>query len=391
MPVHNRIAAFADDLTEWRRDLHAHPELAFQEHRTSDAVAEKLASWGIEVTRGIAGTGLVGTLRNGSSPRTIGIRADMDALPMPEANSFAHRSQNEGVMHACGHDGHTTMLLGAARYLAETRNFDGTVHFIFQPAEEAGGGGEVMVKEGLFDRFPCDMVFGAHNDSTIPAGEMTAVPGAVCANTDDFLIRIKGRGGHAARPHRAVDPVVIGAQIVLGLQTLVARRVDPLDSAVLSTCMFHAGTASNVIPDVAELTGTVRTLKADTRDAMERMMRDLVMSTAQAHGAEAEFIFNRGYPSVVNDPAAVERAALAGAKVLGETKIIRQRLPGMGGEDFAYMAQKVPGCFVRIGQAEGEKGAQPVHTATYDFNDDVLPIGASLWATLVEQELPRRD
>ncbi len=389
MPVHNRIAAFADDLTEWRRDLHAHPELAFQEHRTSDLVAQKLASWGIEVTRGIAGTGLVGTLRNGNSQRTVGIRADMDALPMPEANNFAHRSQNEGVMHACGHDGHTTMLLGAARYLAETRNFDGTVHFIFQPAEEAGGGGEVMVKEGLFDRFPCDMVFGAHNDSTIPVGQMTAVPGAVCANTDDFRIRIKGRGGHAARPHRAIDPVVIGAQLVLGLQTLVARRVDPLDSAVLSTCMFHAGTASNVIPDMAELTGTVRTLKAETREAMERMMRELVMSTAHGHGAEAEFSFNRGYPSVVNDPAAVERAALAGAKVLGETKVIRQRLPGMGGEDFAYMAQKVPGCFVRIGQAEGDKGAQPVHTVTYDFNDDVLPIGASLWATLVEQELPR--
>ena len=391
MPVHNRIAAFADDLTEWRRDLHAHPELAFHEHRTSDVVAEKLAAWGIEVTRGIAGTGVVGTLRNGNSARTIGIRADMDALPMPEANTFGHRSQNEGVMHACGHDGHTTMLLGAARYLAETRNFDGTVHFIFQPAEEAGGGGEVMVKEGLFDHFPCDMVFGAHNDSTIPLGQMTAVPGAVCANTDDFLIRIKGRGGHAARPHRAIDPVVIGAQLVLGLQTLVARRVDPLDSAVLSTCMFHAGTASNVIPDVAELTGTVRTLKAETREMMERTMRELVMSTAKAHGAEAEFTFNRGYPSVVNDPAAVERAAAAGSKVLGEARVIRQRLPGMGGEDFAYMAQKVPGCFVRIGQAEGEKGAQPVHTVTYDFNDDVLPIGASLWATLVEQELPRSE
>ncbi len=389
MPVHNRIADFAPDMTAWRRDIHAHPELAFTEHRTSDLVAEKLASWGIEVTRGIAGTGLVGTLRNGTSPRTIGIRADMDALPMPEANGFEHRSQTENVMHACGHDGHTTMLLGAARYLAETRNFDGTVHFIFQPAEEAGGGGEVMVNEGLFDRFPCDMVFGAHNDTSIPIGQMTAVPGAVCANTDDFHIRIKGRGGHAARPHRAIDPVVIGAQIVLGLQTLVARRVDPLDSAVLSTCQFHAGTATNVIPDEAALSGTLRTLKAETRDQMERMMRELVLSTAQANGAEAEFRFDRGYPSVVNDPAAVERAAMAGAKLLGESKVIHQRLPGMGGEDFAYMAQKVPGCFVRLGQADGEKGSQPVHTVKYDFNDDILPIGASLWATLVEQELAR--
>jgi hippurate hydrolase len=376
-------------MTAWRRDIHAHPELAFTEHRTSDLVAEKLASWGIEVTRGIAGTGLVGTLRNGTSPRAIGIRADMDALPMPEANGFDHRSQTENVMHACGHDGHTTMLLGAARYLAETRNFDGTVHFIFQPAEEAGGGGEVMVNEGLFDRFPCDMVFGAHNDTTIPIGQMTAVPGAVCANTDDFHIRIKGRGGHAARPHRAIDPVVIGAQIVLGLQTLVARRVDPLDSAVLSTCQFHAGTATNVIPDEAALSGTLRTLKAETRDLMEHLMRELVLSTAQANGAEAEFRFDRGYPSVVNDPAAVERAALAGAKLLGESKVIHQRLPGMGGEDFAYMAQKVPGCFVRLGQADGEKGSQPVHTVKYDFNDDILPIGASLWATLVEQELAR--
>ena len=389
MPVHNRIADFAADMTAWRRDIHTHPELAFDEHRTSDLVAEKLAGWGIEVTRGIAGTGVVGTLRHGTSPHAIGIRADMDALPMPEANEFGHRSQTPNVMHACGHDGHTTMLLGAARYLAETRNFDGTVHFIFQPAEENGGGGEVMVKEGLFDRFPCDMVFGAHNDTTIPIGQMTAVPGAVCANTDDFYIRVKGRGGHAARPFRAIDPVVVGAQIVLGLQTLVARRVDALDSAVLSTCQFHAGSATNVIPDEALLSGTVRTLKLETRDMMERLMRELVQGIATANGAEAEFTFERGYPSVVNDPAAVERAAMAGAKLLGADRVIHERPPGMGGEDFAYMAQKVPGCFVRIGQADGEKGSKPVHTVLYDFNDDILPIGASLWATLVEQELPR--
>ena len=391
MPVHNRIADFVPEMTAWRRDLHAHPELAFGEHRTSAIVAEKLASWGIEVTRGIAGTGVVGKLRNGASPRAIGIRADMDALPMPESNGFEHRSQNPGIMHACGHDGHTTMLLGAARYLAETRNFDGTVHFIFQPAEENGGGGEVMVKEGLFDRFPCDMVFGAHNDTGIPIGQMTAVPGAVCANTDDFHIRVKGRGGHAARPQRAIDPVVIAAQIVLGLQALVARRVDPLDSAVLATCMIHGGTATNVIPDVVELGGTLRTLKPETRETMEQLMRSLVEGIARASGAEAEFVFDRGYPSVVNAPAAVERAALAGAKLLGADKVIHSRLPGMGGEDFSYMAQTVPGCFVRIGQADGAKGAQPVHTVTYDFNDDILPIGASLWATLVEQELARND
>ncbi len=389
MPVHNRIADFAADMTAWRRDIHTHPELAFQEKRTSDLVAAKLAEWGIEVTRGIAGTGLVGTLRNGTSPRAVGIRADMDALPMPEANDFAYKSQSPNTMHACGHDGHTTMLLGAARYLAETRNFDGTVHFIFQPAEEAGGGGEVMVKEGLFDRFPCDLVFGAHNDTSIPIGQMTAIAGAVCANADDFWVRVHGRGGHAARPQRAVDPIVIASQIVVALQSLVARRVDPLDSAVISTCQFHAGTVGNVIPDMAVLNGTVRTFKAETRDDMERLMRELVTGIAQANGATAEFDYQRGYPSVINDADAAERAAQAGAKLLGADKVIRERAPGMGGEDFAYMAQKVPGCFVRIGQADGAKGSQPVHTVTYDFNDDILPIGASLWATLVEQELPR--
>ena len=390
MPIHNRIAEFAAEMTEWRQDIHAHPELAFEEHRTSDIVANKLAAWGIEVTRGIAGTGVVGTLRLGNSKRAIGIRADMDALPMPEANAFAHRSLNENRMHACGHDGHTTMLLGAARYLAETRNFDGTVHFIFQPAEEAGGGGRVMVEEGLFERFPCDMVFGAHNDSTIPIGQMTAVAGVVCANADDFWIRVRGHGGHAAQPHRAIDPIMIGAQIVLALQSLVARRTDPLDSAVLSICQFHAGTVGNVIPDEAVLNGTLRTFKAETRDALERMMGEVVVNTARAHGAEAVLEYERGYPSIVNAPEAVERAALAGAKLLGEGRVIRERLPAMGGEDFAYMAQKVPGCFVRIGQADGVRGSQPVHTVTYDFNDDILPIGASLWSTLVEQEMPRR-
>jgi amidohydrolase len=391
MPIHNRIADFADDLTEWRRDLHAHPELAFQEHRTSDFVAGKLASWGIEVTRGIAGTGLVGTLRNGQSSRAIGIRADMDALPIEEANTFAHRSQNPGRMHACGHDGHTTMLLGAARYLAETRNFDGTVNFIFQPAEEDGGGGEVMVREGLFDRFPCDQVFGAHNDFTIPVGQMTAVAGIVCANADEFAITVHGRGGHAARPQRAIDPVMVGASIVVALQSIVARRVDPLDSAVISTCVFNAGSAGNVIPMEAVLRGTVRTLKPATRGDMERILREVVAGIAAAHGATADVDYHRGYPSVVNDPAATERAALAAARLLGDTRVIRDRLPGMGGEDFAYMSQAVPGCFVRIGQVDGDRGAVSVHHPSYDFNDDILPIGASFWSTLVEQELPREE
>ena len=389
MPVINRIAADADEMTAWRQDIHAHPELGFQEHRTSDLVASKLESWGIAVTRGIAGTGLVGTLRVGESARAIGIRADMDALPMPEGNDFGHRSNHPGVMHACGHDGHTTMLLGAAKYLAETRNFDGTVHFIFQPAEEGGGGGRVMVEEGLFDRFPCDMVFGAHNDTFLPVGTMTAVAGAVCAAADLFSIRITGLGGHAARPHKTIDPVVVGSHIVLALQSLVARRTDPLDSAVLSITQFHAGSAFNVIPPDALLTGTVRTLLAHVQDDMERLMAQVVEATAAAHGAHAVLEYIRGYPQVINAEAATERAALAGAKLLGADHVIRQRVPGMGGEDFSFMANVVPGCFVRIGQANGARGSTPVHHPGYDFNDEILPIGASLWATLVEQELPR--
>ncbi len=389
MPVHNRIADLQPELTAWRQDLHAHPELGFEERRTSDAVAAKLAEWGIEVTRGIAGTGLVGTLRQGASGRAIGLRADMDCLPMTEENEFAHRSTAPGRMHACGHDGHTTMLLGAARYLAETRNFDGTVHFIFQPAEEGGGGGRVMVEEGLFRRFPCDMVFGAHNDPSLPAGTMQAATGQVCAAADTFWIRIAGRGGHAARPHLSIDPVVIGSHVVLALQSAVSRRIDPLKSAVLSITQFHAGSASNVIPDGAALNGTVRTLDAEVRDEMERIMGETAEAVAATYGATAALEYERGYPSVVNAPEPTLRAVRAAERLLGEGKVITEAPPTMGGEDFSYMAQAVPGCFVRIGQRDGARGAVPLHNARYDFNDDILPLGASFWAGLVEQELPR--
>jgi len=389
MPVHNRIAGLLPELTSWRQDLHAHPELGFEEHRTSDVVAAKLAEWGIEVTRGIAGTGLVGTLRQGSSGRSIGLRADMDCLAMTEENEFAHRSTTPGRMHACGHDGHTTMLLGAARYLAETRNFDGTVRFIFQPAEEGGGGGRVMVEEGLFERFSCDMVFGAHNDPLLPVGQMQASTGQVCAAADNFWIRIGGRGGHAARPHLSIDPVVAGSHVVLALQSLVSRRIDPLRSAVLSITQFHSGSAGNVIPDGAVLNGTVRTLDADVRDGMERMMREVAQATAATHGAVAVLEYERGYPSVVNAPEPTARAVLAAERLLGPGNVVTAAPPTMGGEDFSYMAIAVPGCFVRIGQREGDIGATALHNARYDFNDAILPIGASFWATLVEQELPR--
>jgi amidohydrolase len=389
MPVVNRIADFAAELTEWRRDIHAHPELGLEEHRTSELVAAKLASWGIEVTRGLAGTGVVGTLRSGTSGRSIGLRADMDALEMTEANDFEYRSANPGKMHACGHDGHTTMLLGAAKYLAETRNFDGTVHFIFQPAEEGLGGGRIMVEEGLFDRFPCDAVYGAHNDTYLPVGTMVAVAGSVSAASDRFWIRIHGKGGHAARPHKTIDPVVVGCHVVLALQSVVARRVDPQEAAVLSITQFHAGSTGNVIAEEAVLNGTVRTLRPEVQDEVQELLTSMAVATAAAHGAEAVVEYERGYPPVVNATEPTERAAMAASRVLGEGKVIRERRPGMGGEDFSFMALRVPGCFVRIGQAEGERGSTPVHNPRYDFNDAILPIGASFWSTLVEQELPR--
>ncbi|NOG70138.1 M20 aminoacylase family protein [Roseicella sp. DB1501] len=389
MPVINRIAALAPEMTEWRQDFHAHPELGFEERRTSDIVARKLESWGIEVHRGLATTGLVGVLRNGSGTRSIGLRADMDCLPMTEQNDVPHRSTVPGRMHACGHDGHTATLLGAARYLAETRNFDGTVHFIFQPAEEGGGGGQVMVQEGLFERFPCDAVYGIHNDPTLPLGEAKVVPGTVLAASDRVSITIRGIGGHAARPHVAVDPVLVGAHVLVALQGLVSRRTDPLDSAVLSITMFQAGSAMNVIPDAAELKGTVRTLRPETRDMMERLIARVAESTAAAHEAEAEVVYTRLYPPTVNHPEETARAAQAAARVLGAAKVIGDAPPIMGGEDFSFMLLARPGAFVMIGQKEADRGDVPVHHPRYDFNDAMLPVGASYFATLVEQELPR--
>ncbi|WP_421995909.1 M20 aminoacylase family protein [Roseococcus sp.] len=389
MPVNNSIAAFAEEMTEWRRDIHAHPELLFEEHRTAETVATKLAEWGIEVHRGIAGTGVVGVLRSGNSGRTIGLRADMDALPMPEETGLPHASTVPGKMHACGHDGHTTMLLGAAKYLAETKNFDGTVHFLFQPAEEGGAGAKVMIEEGLFERFPCDSVYGVHNDPGLKLGEISAVSGPILAASDRVTLTVKGRGGHAARPHMSLDPILIGAQIVVAIQGIVARRVDPLDSAVISLCQFHSGTASNVIPDTATINGTIRTLRAETRDEMERLITQISQNMGAMYDAEVVVEYKRGYPPTVNHEAQTERAAIAAAKVSGADKVIRKRPPAMGAEDFSYMLIERPGCFLKLGQAGANKGGVPVHNTKYDFNDDLLPIGASFFATLVEQELPR--
>ena len=388
MPVINRIADLQPEMQGWRRDFHQHPELRFEEQRTAEQVAKLLRSWGLEVHTGIATTGVVGVLRAGSGKRSIGLRADMDALPMPEETGLPYASVTPGRMHACGHDGHTSMLLGAAKYLAETKNFDGTVHFIFQPGEEGGAGARLMMEEGLFTRFPCDAVYGLHNDPTLPLGEADIRDDVMMAASDRFFVTIKGAGGHASRPHACLDPIVVGAQIVTALQTIVARRVDPLESAVISVTQFHSGTAENVIPDEAKLVGTVRTLIPAVQDLVEASMRRVVETTAAAHDAVAEFTYRRGYPPTTNHAEQARRAARAAETVLGGP-VHRDLPPVMGAEDFSFMLLDRPGAYIKLGQAQGTKGAHEVHTVKYDFNDDLLPVGASFFATLVEQELPR--
>jgi amidohydrolase len=389
MPITNRIADFHADLTAWRQDLHTWPELGFEEHRTSDIVATKLKEFGIEVHRGLAGTGVVGTLRgNQPGERAIALRADMDALPMPEANDFAHASKNPGKMHACGHDGHTTMLLGAARYLAETRNFAGTVHFVFQPAEEGGGGGEVMVKEGLFDKFPADEVYGMHNMPGFAIGSFAGRVGPMMAATDRFDIVVKGRGGHAAQPHKTVDPVVLGAQIVGALQTITSRTADPIKSLVVSVTEFHAGSAYNVIAEEAVLRGTVRSFDPALRVLANARVREIATGIAAALGGSAEVTYLPGYPATVNHAEQLTKALSVAAQVAGPGNVIDDVPPTMGGEDFAYMLQAKPGAYIFIGIGEEVEGKK-LHQVNYDFNDEILPVGASYWAQLVETVLAR--
>jgi len=385
MPIINRIAEFQDDMTVWRRDLHAHPETAFEEHRTSAFVAEKLESFGIEVHRGLAGTGIVGTLKTGDGP-SIGLRADMDALDVTEHGEHAHKSVFEGKMHACGHDGHTTMLLGAARYLAETRNFTGTVHFIFQPAEENEGGGRVMVADGLFEKFPVDAVYGLHNWPGHEAGVFAVASGPIMAATNTFQITVKGRGCHGAMPHLGVDPVPIAAEIVSALQTISSRRTHPVDSIVVTVTQFHAGDTWNVIPDTAQLSGTVRAFKPDVLATIEPSLRRIANGICQAHEAEMELIYNPGYPATINDEEQTRRAYKAAADVIGEEKVIEDPTPSMGAEDFSFMLNERPGCYVWLGNGSGEGGCV-LHNARYDFNDEILSIGASYWSRLVELEL----
>ncbi len=391
MPIINSIGQFHDVMTEWRRTLHQHPETAFEEHWTSDYVAERLEEFGMdEIHRGIAKTGIVAVLRNGTSKRSIGLRADMDALDIEEANDVAYKSQNPGKMHACGHDGHTTMLLGAAKYLAETRNFDGTVYFIFQPAEENEGGGRVMVEEGLFERFPADAVYGMHNSPGLPVGEVMMRAGPSMAGYDIFEIEIEGYGSHAARPNQGVDPVVVQAQIVLGLQTIASRNVNPIDSVVVSITQVHGGDTWNVIPQKVVLRGTVRCFKPEIQDQTEARMRSLSESIAAAHEATATVRYERRYPPTVNDEQHMEICAGVARTLCGEDKVDTDAPQGMGSEDFSFMLNEKPGCYIRMGNGEvGEHGGVVVHNPRYDFNDEALPYGASYWAMLVEKELAR--
>jgi len=380
---------FLDELAAIRRDIHAHPELAFNELRTAELVARELTRYGLEVHCGLAGTGVIGVLRKGSGTRAIGLRADMDALPLQEKNDFPHRSRDPGRMHACGHDGHTTILLGAARYLSEHRadlDFDGTVYFIFQPAEESEGGAAVMIAEGLFDRFPMEAVFGLHNWPGIPVGEMAVRPGPVMAGTCTFEVSVRGHGCHAAMPHQGVDTLVVSSQLVLALQTVVARNLHPCESAVVSVTQIHAGEAWNIIPDDAVLRGTIRSFNAETQELVERAVERLCTGIASAFGAQISVRFDHRYPPTVNSVAQSEACRQVATALLGPDKVRTNELPSMGAEDFAYMLREKPGCYVWLGNGPGTGGCT-LHNPHYDFNDEILPLGVNYWVRLVSAVL----
>ena len=398
MNLIQEIVAEEDTLRDIRRDIHAHPELSFEETRTSDLVARLLTQWGIPIHRGLGKTGVVGILKNGTSSRTVGLRADMDALPMTEANQFAHASRHPGKMHACGHDGHTTMLLGAAQHLARHRDFDGTVYLIFQPAEEHGGGAREMIRDGLLERFPMEAVFGMHNMPGIPAGHFASSAGPVLASNSEFRVLVRGKGGHAAMPHLAIDPIPIAGQIMQAFQTIISRNKKPSETAVISVTMIHAGETFNVIPDGCEMRGTVRAYTRETLDMIEQRMGEIARGTAATFGAQCEFEFTRIYPSTVNHPAETAFAREVLTTLVGPDRLIAQA-PIMAAEDFSFMLEAVPGTYCFIGNGEGEHreaghghGPCLVHNTSYDFNDTLLPIGASYLAKLAEQWLaqPRR-
>lgn len=387
MDQHRPVDDLSTRIAALRRDLHAHPELAFHEKRTADTVAAYLERLGIEVYRGLAGTGVVARLRAGTGRRSIGLRADMDALPLSELNTFPHRSRHEGRMHACGHDGHTAMLLGAAEMLAESARqgrFDGTVHLIFQPAEEHEGGGRVMVEEGLFERFPMDMVFGLHNWPGLPAGSFVVTDGPVMAGADRFEITVTGRGGHAAMPHQATDTVLAGAALVQALQSLVSRGVDPQEAAVVSVTRFQAGFADNVLPETAVLGGTVRCFRPELQDSLEAGMRRICNGIELAHSVEVTLQYHRGYPPTINHAGAAALCREVVRHLHGSELMLAK--PSMGAEDFSYLSQVVPGCYVWLGNGPGEGGCV-LHSPHYDFNDAIIPTGIRYWVALTERVL----
>ncbi len=387
MPIVNRIAEFHPEITAWRRDLHMHPELQYDVHRTAASVVEKLKAFGCdEVVPGVGRTGVVGVIK-GKKPaggrKVIGMRADMDALPIEEATGLPYKSTIPGKMHACGHDGHTAMLLGAAKYLAETRNFGGTAVVIFQPAEEGGAGGKAMVDDGLMTRFGIEEVYGMHNYPGIPLGEFAIRPGPLMAAADHFVIEIEGKGGHAARPHFSVDTVLVGAEIVSRLQSIVARNVDPLHSAVVSVCVFQAGSADNVIPQTAILRGTSRSLTDEVQDLLEIRVREIVEGTAKLHGAKAVLHYRRSYPVTRNHPDQTDFAASVAREIVGDAKVDTNVNPVMGAEDFSFMLNTRPGAFIFVGNGD----SAGLHHQAYDFNDGIIPVGSSYWVRLAEKAL----
>ena len=384
------LVASASTMATIRRDLHAHPELCFKEVRTADVVAAKLTEWGIPIHRGMGTTGVVGIIKAGSSDRAIALRADMDALPMQEFNTFDHASLHPGKMHACGHDGHTAMLLAAAQHLAQNRNFDGTVYLVFQPAEEGGGGAREMIKDGLFEKFPVQAVFGMHNWPGSEVGKFAASAGPVMASSNEFKITVHGKGGHAAMPHNGLDPVPVACQMVQAFQTIISRNKKPIDAGVISVTMFHAGEATNVIPDSCELQGTVRTFSIEVLDMIEQRMRDMAQHTAQAFGMDCSFEFKRNYPPTINSAPEAEFARRVMASIVGEANVGQQE-PTMGAEDFAYMLMAKPGCYAFIANGDGDHramghGGGPcmLHNPSYDFNDQLIPLGATYWVRLTE-------
>ena len=396
MNVIDSIVTQAASIAAVRRDIHAHPELCFEEVRTADVVAQKLTEWGIPIHRGLGKTGVVGIVHGrdgGASGRALGLRADMDALPMQEFNTFAHASKYQGKMHACGHDGHVAMLLAAAQHFAKHRNFDGTVYLIFQPAEEGGGGARVMIEDGLFEQFPMQAVYGMHNWPGMPVGTFAVSPGPVMASTSEFKITLRGKGGHAALPHTGIDPVPIACQMVQTFQTIISRNKKPVDAGVISVTMIHAGEATNVVPDSVELQGTVRTFTVEVLDLIEKRMRQVAEHTCAAHDATCEFEFVRNYPPTINSPAEAEFARKVMTGIVGEERVLHQE-PTMGAEDFAYMLQAKPGAYCFIANGEGDHreighGGGPcmLHNPSYDFNDDLIPLGATYWVKLAEEWL----